>query len=112
MVAPMVLDIRTFEARPGLRAELERLLRVEALPMLRRWKQDIVYCGPSLHDESSFVLMRAYGSVVARDREQAAFYGSEEWHKGPREAVRACIGTLISVVLELPEATIDALRRE
>jgi hypothetical protein len=107
----MVLEIRTYETKPGSRDELARVFQAEALPMLRRWKHDVVYFGPSLHDAASYVLMRAYDSVEARNRDQDAFYGSDEWHKGPRAAVLGCIATMISVVLELPDAAIAALRQ-
>jgi hypothetical protein len=43
--------------------------------------------------------MRAYPSMDERQRSQDAFYGSNEWRNGPREAIVSQIETLISVVV-------------
>jgi hypothetical protein len=43
--------------------------------------------------------MRAYRSVDERQQSQDAFYGSDEWRSGPREAIVSKIETLISVVV-------------
>ena len=45
----------------------------------------------SLHDNDSYFLMRAFPSVEERQRSEDAFYGSDEWRKGPREAILAAI---------------------
>ena len=59
--------------------------------MLNRWKVDVVAYGPSLHDKDSYFLMRAFEGVEQRQKAEDAFYGSEEWIKGPRERVLADI---------------------
>jgi hypothetical protein len=55
--------------------------------------------------------MRAYNSLDERRASQDAFYSSEEWLNGPREALLAMIATYTSIVLELDELAIDALRK-
>lgn len=105
------VEIRSYNLKPGTRAELQRLMAEQAVPMLLRWKVDVVACGPSPHDEDSYVLIRAYDSLAHRQQSQDAFYGSAEWKQGPREAVLALIESYTSVVLELDEATVAGLRR-
>jgi hypothetical protein len=34
--------------------------------MLQRWKVDVVAYGPSLHDQDSYFLMRAFDGIEAR----------------------------------------------
>ena len=53
----------------------------------------------SLDDDDAYFLMRAYRSVDERQQSQDAFYGSDEWRNGPREAIVSKIETLISVVV-------------
>lgn len=105
------VEIRSYALRPGTRADFHRRMSTEAVPMLRRWKVDVVAFGPSPHDGDSYCLIRAYRDVAERQASQDAFYGSDEWRNGPREAILAPIAHFNSVVLLLDEAAIAALRR-
>jgi hypothetical protein len=105
------VEIRTYNLKPGTRAEFHRLVVEQSLPMLRRWQVDVVAFGPSLHDDDSYFLIRAYTSLEDRERSQEAFYGSDEWRRGPRQAIVDCIENDASVVLEMDIDTIDRLRR-
>ena len=79
--------------------------------MLQRWKVDVVRYGVSPHDKDSYYLMRAYASLEDREQSQDAFYGSDEWKLGPREPILALIETYTSVVIEMEESTVNALRQ-
>jgi hypothetical protein len=105
------VEIRSYQLKPGRCGDFARLMETQAVPMLRRWHVDVVACGPSAHDRVAFVLIRAYADRAAREASQDAFYGSDEWRLGPREAILAAIETYTSVVLLLDEGTIDGLRR-
>ena len=105
------VEIRSYELKPGTRDAFDRLLRETSLPMLRRWNVDVVGCGPSPHDADSYVLVRSSRDLGEREASQDAFYGSEEWRAGPREAILAMIECHASVVLMLEGETIEALRR-
>jgi hypothetical protein len=107
----LTLEIRTYNLKPGTRAEFHRLMTEVSLPMLHRWQVDVVACGPSTHDEDSYYLMRAYASLEQRQQSQDAFYGSDEWLQGPREAILALIESYTTLVLPLDSATVDALRK-
>ncbi len=67
--------------------------------MLERWGVEVVAFGPSLDDDDRYYLVRAYPSLEDRQRSQDAFYGSDEWRDGPREAIVSKIERDISVVL-------------
>lgn len=105
------VEIRSYSLKPGTRAAFDRLMSEQALPMLQRWKVDVVACGPSPHDDDSYYLIRAYDDLAHRQASQDAFYGSDEWRNGPREAILAPIESFTSVVLMLDDAAILALRR-
>lgn len=106
-----VVEIRSYNLKPGTRDEFDRLFIEQAGPMLGRWGVDVIGSGPSLHDENSYYLMRCYKSVEDREQSQNAFYGSDEWRQGPRDAIVECIESYTSVVVPLDDATIDGLRR-
>jgi hypothetical protein len=109
--ASRIVEIRSYNLKPGTRERFHQRFEQEALPMLRRWKIDVVAYGPSLHDSDSYYLMRAYSSIEGRQRSEDAFYGSDEWRKGPREAVLADIDGYTTIVIELDDATLQGLRR-
>jgi len=94
-----IIEIRTYKLKKGSGAAFHRTVVEESLPMLQRWGVEVVAFGPSLDDEDSYVLIRAYPSLEERQRSQDAFYGSEEWRHGPREAIVSRIESDISVVL-------------
>jgi hypothetical protein len=105
------VEIRSFQLKPGARAEFHRLATERSIPMLRRWGTDVVAHGCSRHDSDSYYVIRSYASLEERQSSQDAFYGSDEWRKGPREAILALIEHYTDVVLVLDETTIDGLRK-
>jgi hypothetical protein len=105
-----VVEIRSYRLKPGSRGAFHALVVERSIPMLSRWNVDVVAFGPSLHDEDSYVLIRSYESLDQRQASQDAFYGSAEWKEGPREALMATIESYSTVVLEMDEATVEALR--
>lgn len=107
----LFVEIRSYNLKPGTREEFHRLFVETALPMLQRWKVDVVRYGASLHDEDSYYLMRSYASLEDRQQSQDAFYGSDEWKLGPREQIIALIEKYTSIVIEIQESTVDALRQ-
>jgi hypothetical protein len=108
--SPQVLEIRSYNLKPGTRDEFHRLFLEQALPMLRRWKVDVVAYGPSTHDADSYFLMRAFPSVPERQKSEDAFYGSDEWRKGPRERVLAAIDSYTTIVIPVDAGTLEGLR--
>jgi hypothetical protein len=94
-----VIEIRTYKLKPGSGEAFHRTVVEESLPMLERWGVDVVAFGPSLDDDDSYYLIRSYPSLDEKQRSQDAFYGSDEWRYGPREAIVSRIESDISVVL-------------
>jgi NIPSNAP protein len=106
-----LVEIRSYSLKPGTRAEFHRLVVEQSMPMLERWNVDVVAFGPSLHDEDSYYLIRRYDNLAHREQSENAFYGSDEWRQGPREAIIALIESSTEIVLELDEVTVQGLRK-
>ena len=106
-----LLEIRSYELKPGTRDEYDRLFREEAAPLLRQFEIDVVAVGASAGDPNGYFLMRAFADLDDRARREDAFYSSPEWREGPRQAVLDCIVTYTEAVVELPDAVIEGLRR-
>ena len=105
------VEIRSYTLKPGARDEFHRLFLEEAFPMLQRWNIDVISYGPSLHDENSYYLMRRFESLAHREESENAFYGSDEWRTGPREAIVSLIENYAEVVLELDDVTLQSMRK-
>jgi NIPSNAP len=106
--SPAVLEIRTYTLKPGTRARFHQRFERESLPLLQRWKIDVVAYGPSLHDGDSYFLMRSFLTLAERDRVERAFYESAEWRDGPRAAVIADIESYNTLVINVDRATLSA----
>lgn len=106
------VEIRSYELHAGMQAEFERLFTTQVVPLMRDWGIDVVLAGASLHEEDSFVLIRAYADVSERQASQEAFYGSGEWRQGPREAILAAIASYTSAVVNLSDEALAALRAD
>lgn len=104
------VEIRSLNLRPGTRKDFQRVFVAKSLPLLKMWKMDVVDFGPSLHDENTFYVVRAFDSLTHRQKTEDAFYGSVDWWEGPREELVGRIENYIDVVLEMEEKTVNALR--
>jgi hypothetical protein len=105
------IEIRTLTLKPISRDEFHRLYIEEALPRLQRWHFDVVAHGPSLHDENTYYVIRRYDTLAQRDQMEDAYYASDDWRKGPREAMLALIESYVDAVFEVDESTVQGLRK-
>lgn len=107
----MICEIRTYRVSPGVLDDFVAAMR-EVLPTLSSYGIDVVACDRSLvADEGDHAyLIRAFESLSERDRLEVAFYGSSEWNDGARSRILGMIETYHTVVLDLPEEAVNALR--
>ncbi len=77
----MIVEVRSYRIKPGLRAEFIRILETRAIPALRT--HGMMVLGPLLDIENpnKLVWLRSFPSLEDRDRMKAAFYEGELWKK-------------------------------
>ncbi|GAA1976258.1 NIPSNAP family protein [Catenulispora subtropica] len=110
----MILEIRTYRLRPGTREEFLRAMAEETIPLLLKAGIDVVAAGPSLYAEDGneeAVLMRAFASLDQLAEQEDAFYASDAWLNGPREAIVGPIEQYHSIALDVPVAVVEGLRK-
>lgn len=105
----LVLEIRTYRIKPGLRDAFHRLVADESIPLVRAHGMRVVQFGPSLHDADSYVLMRAFHSLEQRTEQEDSFYGSDLWLQKYDASVMAMIDSYLTVVIPTSEAAIAEL---
>ncbi len=94
-----MIEIRTYNLKPGTRNEFHQLVVTKSLPLLKKWKIKVVAYGPSLHDEDSYYLIRSFKSLEDRQKIEDTFYSSDDWLKGPREEIMALIENYTTIVV-------------
>jgi hypothetical protein len=105
-----IIEIRSLTLKPGSREDFHRLYVEKALPLLKHWDFDVVAHGPSLHDENIYYVIRRYDSLAQREQIEDVYYASDDWRKGPREAMLVLIESYTDIVFELDEVTVQGLR--
>src|SRR5258707_11966710 len=55
-------------------------------------------------------MIRHYDSLSQREQMEDAYYASDDWRQGPREAMLALIESYTDIILELDEVTVNGLR--
>ncbi len=108
----MFLEIRTYRLKPGTGDEFVRVMREESIPLLREFGIRVVSAGASLvaddgHEEA--YLIRAFGSLEEHREQEEAFYTSDAWRQGPREAIVSRIDSCHTIVIETSERAVLAL---
>ena len=86
-----VIEILALSLKSGTRDRFHQLYVTESLPLLRKWKIEVVAHGPSQHDENSYYVIRSFKSLEDRQKAEDAFYRSDDWRNGPRMAILALI---------------------
>ena len=104
------VEIRSYSIEPGSRAAFHKIIRTRLIPFLEQGGIDVVSYQPSPHDDCSYYILRAYDSLAHRSDSQDAMYASDAWKDGPREEILSFIDYYTSVVIEMDEATVQALR--
>jgi hypothetical protein len=86
-----VIEILTLSLKPNTRDKFHQLYVTESLPLLKKWRIEVVAHGPSQHDENTYYVIRSFKSLEDRQTVEDAFYSSDDWRKGPRAAILALI---------------------
>ncbi|MFZ0452326.1 MAG: hypothetical protein WAM24_01160 [Ignavibacteriaceae bacterium] len=103
-----MIEILILNIKEGMREEFHNVYVTQSLPLLKKWKINVVAHGKSLHNENTYYVIRLFKSLEDRQKSEDAFYGSEEWEKGPREAIISKIESSAEMVVK-PENLKDWL---
>lgn len=94
-----MIEILNLNLKPGTRDEFHHIYMTQSLPLLRKWKIEVVAHGPALHDEDSYYVIRSFKSLDDRQKIEDAFYSSDDWRQGPRSAILDLIESSATIVV-------------
>jgi hypothetical protein len=97
----MIVEVRTYKTKPGLRDEFITFFETRSIPALQSKGMRVL--GPliDLENPDVFIWLRAFPSLEERDRMKSAFYEGEEW-KNELEAIAMPMLEEYSAVLTTP----------
>src|SRR5437762_4209317 len=94
-----IIEILTLDIKPGGRDEFHQVYVNQSLPLLKKWNFRVLAYGPSLHDEKSYYVIRAFRSLEDRQKSEDAFYNSDDWKQGSRDAIMGLVEHFAYVVV-------------
>lgn len=104
------VEILQYTLHKGTGAAFHAIMQEISVPLHQRHRIDVVSYGNSLHDIDCYYLIRAFESTEDMNTVLNSFYASVDWRYGPRQSIISCIETSIKTVINLPPASVDALR--
>ena len=105
-----VLEMRIVRLHHGRRNEFAVRFHDQLLPMLRSHGMEIIHYGPSLHDEDSYFLIRAWPSVAERQATLDTMYGGADWLMNQEQYLLDMIHSMDTCVLDADEWLIGAMK--
>lgn len=105
------VEILQYTLRQGSGAAFHAIMQQVSVPLHQRHGIDVVRFGNSLHDPDSYCLIRAFDSPESMTAKLEAFYNSDAWRSGPREAIVDSIEISLKTVMVLSAESVEGLRQ-
>src|SRR5437879_7993714 len=86
-----VIEFLILDIKPGRRDEFHTRYVTKSVPLLKKWNFDLVAYGPSLHDANSYYVIRRFRNLEDGEKSEGAFYDSDDWKSGPRNAIMGLV---------------------
>jgi NIPSNAP len=77
----MVIEMRTYKTKPGLRAQFLEIFRAKSMPAHAEIGMKILGPFLSLEDSDTFFFMRGFPNLESREPMKAKFYEGELWRR-------------------------------
>jgi len=94
-----VVEVRTYRAKPSMRAPLLDLLRSRAFPLQRELGMRVLGPFPSQEDDVTFVWLRGFPDEASRAPLKAAFYEGTDWLGGLEAEILPMLDNYAAVVV-------------
>ncbi len=77
----MVVEMRTYKLKPGMREPFLQVFRSQSVPEHRRLGMKILGPFLSIEEPDTFFFMRGFPDLPSREPLKASFYGGELWKR-------------------------------
>lgn len=107
-----IIEILLYKLKPGTGEEFFEVMQNVSVPLHQENGIDVIWHGQSMHDSDGYGLIRGFENMEEMEEAQSAFYASEAWKAGPREAIIACIETATKIVIPMNADAVKGLREQ
>ena len=77
----MVVEMRTYKLKPGMRERFLQVFRTQSVPEHRRLGMKILGPFLSIEEPDTFFFMRGFPDLASREPLKASFYEGELWKR-------------------------------
>lgn len=102
----MIIEMRTYKLRPGMRERFLEIFRSRSMPEHARLGMPILGPFLSLEDPDVFFFMRGFADLPSREPMKAKFYEGELWKKELEHVMMPMIEKYDVVLVDDPNGLI------
>jgi hypothetical protein len=102
----MIVEMRTYRTRPGMRARFLDIFREKSIPEHARLGIPILGPFPSVEDPDIFFFMRGFADEASRPATAARFYESRLWKEQLESVLMPMLAAYDVIVVEDPDGRI------
>jgi hypothetical protein len=106
----VVIEMRTYRTKPGLRPRFLDVFRTRSMPAHAELGMPILGPFPSLEDPDVFFFMRGFPDLDSRDHLKARFYEGELWKQALEALLMPMLDTYDVVLVDDPEGLVQWTR--
>ena len=102
----MIVEMRTYQTKPGMRTRFLEIFEMRTLPEHRRLGMAIAGPFPSVENPDVFFFMRGFPDVESREAMKAGFYEGRLWKEELEGVLMPMLERYDVVVVDDPEGRI------
>lgn len=102
----MIVEMRTYQTKPGMRTRFVEIFRTRTLPEHRRLGMAIAGPFLSIEDPDIFFFMRGFPDAESRGTMKAGFYEGRLWKEELEEVLMPMLEHYSVVVVDDPDGRI------
>lgn len=107
-----IIEILLYKLKSGTGGEFFDIMQNLSVPLHKENGIDVIWHGQSMHDPDGYGLIRGFADMADLDAAESAFYASDAWKVGPREAIIARIDTATKIVIPMNADAVQGLREQ
>ncbi|HEV2386103.1 MAG TPA: NIPSNAP family protein [Candidatus Acidoferrales bacterium] len=107
MGEPMIIEMRTYKTKPGMRARFLEIFRSKSVPAHAEIGMRILGPFLSVEDADTFFFMRGFPDLASREPMKAKFYEGELWKRELEGVLLPMLEKYEAVLVEDPEGLIS-----
>ena len=99
----MIVEMRTYQTKPGMRTRFVEIFKTKTLPEHRRLGMPVAGPFLSIEDPDVFFFMRGFPDVDSRETMKASFYEGRLWKEELEEVLMPMLEHYEVVVVDDPD---------